>query len=378
MDNNLTTVLSANTGQPANAAANAAGVTGVSSTGNKPTLPNNTLLEEMVKRLSKQGEGVSTSASSELQTAIQNSITATEQAGALTAQRLESERGREVGFLRDRGQAQFTGALEERRGYATQVAALRELTETTEKSVRDLDARYNEALMANDANTIAEVSKLRISALEYKQKQEQDFFSNVMSVANLQQSAIDSVMRREEFWSGQEQQERQFVMSLANSKYEFEQNMSMQYKELGLKEQELDIARERNSISRAEYNLRKSEIQGEKNTTFVKAAIRDRIQKMQDNGMDVSGMDILSFTTQFGAELGTTIPGFKMEADTLAQIVNEAKTDVMSNAPSTVQQSTGRVGGVLPALGSAANELYGFGDNGLMRNFTNFWFGARQ
>lgn len=362
MDNNLTTVLSANTGQPANATANSAGVTGVSSTGTPSALPQNTLLEEMVKRLSKQGEGISSSASSELQAAIQDSIKAAQDSGAITSQRLESERQREVGFLRDRGQAQFTGALEERRGYATQVAALRELTETTEKSVKDLDARYNEALMANDANTIAEVSKLRMSALEYKQKQEQDFFSNVLSLANLQQSAIDSVMRREEFWSGQEQQERQFVMSLANSKYEFEQNMAMQYKELGLKEQELDIARERNSISRDEYALRKSEIQGEKNTTFVKAAVRDRIQKMLDNDIDVEGMDTLSFTTQFGAELGTTIPGFKMEADTLAQIVTEAKADVLSNipqgpAPQASRTLWDRAGDIFGAEGSFGRLL---------------------
>jgi len=285
---------------------------------------------------------------------------------------------REVSFARDRAGATYTAALEGRTGYATQVAGLRELTDTTEKSVRDLDKRYQEAIMANDANTASQLSQLRMQKLEFQTQQEQNLFQNMMSVANMQQSSIDSMMRSNEFWAGQEQQERQFVVGMAQSSYQFQKNLGIQYKELGLKEQELDISRQRNAISQAEFNLRKDEINKEKNTTFVKAAVRDRIQKMKDQNIDVGSMDILSFVTQFGGELGQTLPGFKMDADVLAQIVSEAKDDVMKDGGGTVSQPTGRTGGVLPSLASGFNKLYGFGEGGLMGSFTNFWLGSKQ
>jgi hypothetical protein len=93
----------------------------------------NPVVAALAERLTQQGQGISTSASSEIQATIANAMGDVTRAGEATSARLQSERGREVGFAQDRGAAQFTTALEGRSGYATQVAGLRELTETTEK-----------------------------------------------------------------------------------------------------------------------------------------------------------------------------------------------------------------------------------------------------
>ena len=107
------------------------------------------------------------------------------ESGALTDKRLQSERMREVSFARDRAGTTYTAALEGRTGYATQVAGLRELTDTTEKSIRDLDQRYQEAIMSNDANVSSQLAQLRVQKLDFLQKQEESFYNNLFQAAGL-------------------------------------------------------------------------------------------------------------------------------------------------------------------------------------------------
>lgn len=161
------------------------GATNTDSTGAATTPEKNPVIDILTARLEEQGKGISTSASSELQNAITGAIADTKKAGAATSARLQSERSREMAYAEDRASAQFTTALEGRTGYATQVAGLRELTETTTKSIRDLDQRYQEAILSNDANTASQMAQLRMQKLEFIQRQEEQFYSNLFSLANI-------------------------------------------------------------------------------------------------------------------------------------------------------------------------------------------------
>lgn len=161
------------------------GATSTDSTGTATTPEKNPVIDILTARLEEQGKGISTSASSELQNAITGAIADTKKAGAATSARLQSERSREMAYAEDRASAQFTTALEGRTGYATQVAGLRELTETTTKSIRDLDQRYQEAILSNDANTASQMAQLRMQKLEFIQRQEEQFYSNLFSLANI-------------------------------------------------------------------------------------------------------------------------------------------------------------------------------------------------
>lgn len=263
-----------------------------SGTGNK----SDKLIEALTERLTKQGQGISSSSSSNLQAEIEKAMKGTEKAGALTAERLQSERAREVSFARGEAGDTYTTALEGRTGYATQVAGLRRLTETTEKSVRDLDQRYQEALMANDANTASQIAGLRMQKLEFLERQEQNFYNNLFALGNLQEQALNRAQQNEQFWLKRDQDNKQFVLQLTQSKYEFEKNYGLQLEQLGLDEKRLEIERSRNNLSWQEYRDRKAEIEKEKLSTGLSAKITSDLRReVTELGKDPSQIDPVSY-----------------------------------------------------------------------------------
>ena len=174
----------------------------------------NALIEALTARLTSQGQGISSSSSSNLQSSINDAIASTIDSGNLSSSALELQRQRELGYAQDRASATITGSLEGRTGYATQIVALRELTETTEKSVRDLDMRYKEAIMSNDSATAQRVADLQMQKLEYAQQQEQNFYSNLFSLANLQSQEASRQQQADQFNRGLTAEEQQFEKKL--------------------------------------------------------------------------------------------------------------------------------------------------------------------
>jgi len=346
MDNDLLTILSTGGKSGTGASASAAGVSGTTTSApGRGNVPDNSVLDALVARLTEQGKGISTSSSSNLQNSINQAISDTQKSGDLTKQALQSERSREIGFARDRAGATYDTALEGRTGYATQVAGLRELTETTEKSIRDLDKRYQEAMLANDAGTAQRVADMRMKKEEFLMTQEQNFFSNVMSVAGMKQNAIGQLMQSEQFWAGQEESQRQFAMNMAQSSYQFEKNLGISYKELDMKSQELDIARDRNQISREELQLRRSEINKEKNNLTTQGILQQRMLDMKKQGIDVNSMDKLSLFGDLYAEIMSRNPNFDLDNETFNTIAMQAYSNV-SDVSTTVAPESTRVGGV--------------------------------
>lgn len=293
--------------------------------GNQPAMDSNPLIAALTERLTNQASGISTSSSSNLQNSINEAIAGTQMAGELSRQRLESERQRELGFARDRQGAQLTGALENRRGYATQVVALRELTETTEKEIKDLDQRYQEMIMAGDAATAQRVADLQMQKLEFLQEQEQQFYNNLISVANLQQEALQMAQQNEQFIRAQEQQERQFRDELKQSQYEFDRNYGLELDMMDIRERELDIQLERNQIAWAEYNQKKSEIVAEKNNINLQAIIAQDMKNQIAKGVS---LDELLGTDYMARMFETT--GFEGSSEEMATLIRSAYSTVNS------------------------------------------------
>lgn len=332
MDNELLQVLMTGSTGGAAASASKTGVAGTSTT--KPsvsTVPNNAVLDALVARLTEQGKGISTSSSSKLQSSIDQAITDTQTSGNLSRAALQSEREREVAFARDRAGATYTTALEGRSGYATQVAGLRELTETTEKSIRDLDKRYQEAMLANDAATAQRVADMRMKKEEFLMQQEQNFFNNIMGVANLQQTAIGQQQQNEQFWAEQEAAQQRFVTEMAQSSYQFQKNYGLQLQEMGLKEQQLEIERSRYNLSLQEYNDKKKALLEEKTNVNTRALIandiKNKLQSVTDD-TKLSRQQILQ--PAYLAEMREKT-GFEGSTEELAKIVTEAYGEVSSD-----------------------------------------------
>lgn len=305
---------------------------GSGTTVNKPDVPTpatNTgtqsdgFIKAITERLTKQGQGISSSSSSNLKSEIEKAIIGTEQAGEMTRERLLSEKGREVSFARGQASDTYNEALEGRKGYGTQVSALRKLTETTEKSVRDLDQRYQEAILANDAATAKTISDLRIKKLEFQQQQEESFYSNLFALGNLQEQALNRAQQNEQFWIKKEQDDKQFVIELTNSKYEFEKTMGLQLQELSLKEQQLDIDRSRLNLSYQEYRDKKNELTKEKSFTNTKAIIAQDIKNKIAEGIDTN----LFLTPDYLQTVGEKT-GFDGTTEELSTIIKDAFASV--------------------------------------------------
>jgi len=256
-----------------------------------PEAKGNPLVDALTERVIQQGKGISSSSSSSLQDSINEAIAGTQAAGDATAARLQSERSREVSYAQDRAGAQFTNAIESRSGFATQTAAFKELTETTEKSVRDLDQRYQESIMANDANTAGQIATLRMQKLEFQAKQEQDYFNNLVSVTSMSQQADQFAETQKLAYQKQLADDERFAKQMAQSTYQFEKNLGIQYEEIGLKEQELNIARERNQLSRDQFNEQKSELNREKSIVSTTSIVTERLKNMKKRGQDPENMD---------------------------------------------------------------------------------------
>lgn len=306
-------------------------VNGGSTSGSSSTSRSNPVLEALTERLTQQGKGISTSSSSSLQDSINEAIAGVQTSGNLTRERLQSEREREVSFAQDRASATFTTALESRSGYGTQVAALKELTETTEKSVRDLDKRYQEAILANDAETASTIAGLRIQKLQFQVEQEQAFFSNLIGVANLQQQAIQNEIQNEQFWIKKKQEDDQFAQTMAQSELQFEKNYGIALQEVSLKEQQLEIERQKFNLSAQEYRDRKAALATEKTFANTRAIIANDIKnKLLTAGTDQKLTREQILNPVYMAEMAERT-GFDGTTEELATVIQDAYKDVSAD-----------------------------------------------
>lgn len=97
--------------------------------------------------------------------------------------------GREKEFATEQFAQQKTTARESQRGFAVNTAALAQLDERTEKSLRDLDQREQELLsQATETSTqqAFQIAGLKFEALQFRQQAEQQAFTNLFNMGQLQ------------------------------------------------------------------------------------------------------------------------------------------------------------------------------------------------
>lgn len=156
--------------------------TGQPLSGASPTTPSGSSVDSsFMDALQKQILGQSGMVSS-YNTTLQSNIQNLQDAGA------KSDAATNLDFDRQRGDALDTGQNDEMNGRAAgaggimNLAALRELTNTTDKNLNDLESRRQEALLNNDSATAKAVSDMQTKALEFQQKANQDVFSNLLNL----------------------------------------------------------------------------------------------------------------------------------------------------------------------------------------------------
>jgi hypothetical protein len=172
---------------------------------------NNPVLGEIEKRL-LEGSSAISSETGALEKTISDSISSVKQGQAATESRITSDFKSERNYLTNQGEASATTALEGRQGFGTQLAAMRMLTETTDKTLRDLDVRKQDALLANDSAAAQRISDLQLKEYEYRQKAKQDMFNNLISVGNYS-------LNKSTFEAGREEEAKRFGLAKRAQKF---------------------------------------------------------------------------------------------------------------------------------------------------------------
>lgn len=140
-------------------------------------------LAEMQSQLTRQSGSIS-SASTNIEKAISESISNLQKSNASTTKATTSAFDRQIDQTRKSGSFAFTGAQEEQRGFAQNVGILRKINEDTNTNLKDLEQRKQEVILQGDAATASKIADLQLKALEFKQQSEQQVFSNLLSMSN--------------------------------------------------------------------------------------------------------------------------------------------------------------------------------------------------
>jgi hypothetical protein len=89
--------------------------------------------------------------------------------------------------VRETGLETLTQARELQRGVgaASSFALINKIEEATNKELKDLDLRYQEALATGQFETAQSISDLQVKAIQTKQEQQQQAYQNMLNAANL-------------------------------------------------------------------------------------------------------------------------------------------------------------------------------------------------
>jgi hypothetical protein len=126
--------------------------------------------------------GAVSSATGTISDAVAEAIEGQREAASANVQRLESQFGRESDYLLKNLMNQRTSLLEGTRGGAVSGAALNMVDKEIEKSMRDLEQRKEEMILAGNAAAATAISDLQMKQLEMKVNVQQQKFTNALGL----------------------------------------------------------------------------------------------------------------------------------------------------------------------------------------------------
>ena len=140
-------------------------------------------IKELQKSLLAQS-GMVSSASSNIEKSIDEAISGVRRSNEASTARIESEYSRERSFQLGKNATSEEAFFENRTGYATSVTAFTNLREYNAKSIKDLDQRKNELILAGDAAAAGKIAELQLQKLSFEQQAAQQTFQNLLGIGN--------------------------------------------------------------------------------------------------------------------------------------------------------------------------------------------------
>lgn len=156
-------------------------------------------IQQLRSTLTQQG-GIISSNDTQLDTKIDEAIKTVSGGAEATTKRIESEFGRERQVLERNVASSETAFVESNRGYAMNNAALKQLKDDNQKSLRDLDQRKQELILSGDAQAASQIAALQVEKIRFENEATQRAFSNLLSLGNftIQQSSEERLARQSE------------------------------------------------------------------------------------------------------------------------------------------------------------------------------------
>src|SRR3990167_4893150 len=142
-----------------------------------------TLMKSIQDKLLSQGDIV-TSGQTDLEEFIKGQATSLKEAQQKTATGIEAAYTRAKTETAEVGATKLTSQREQQRGYAVNQGVIKQIEEDTQRNLKDLDLRKQEALASGAMDVAEKISGLQLQAMSYAQTAKQNAFQNILSLGN--------------------------------------------------------------------------------------------------------------------------------------------------------------------------------------------------
>lgn len=147
------------------------------------------------------------SSDSGIESAINRAIGTAKETQQSQAARTNTAAREQAANIQRSGLIQQTDAVEGRRGFATQTAVLRNILNTTNQELKDLETRRQDLLATGESELASQVAGLQVQSLQLAQEAKQNAVNNMINLSNSmfnfrrlqmdeQQQATDNALSR--------------------------------------------------------------------------------------------------------------------------------------------------------------------------------------
>lgn len=231
------------------------------------TLPQDTTNNDFMTKIQNQllgQSGIISSSNTNLEDKLASAISGIKSSADSSNKVVQSQFEREAqGILETGNDAQLAGRAAGQGGIMN-MAALRELTGTTDKNLKDLAQRKQELILQNNSQAASKVAEMEMAALKFKQEAEQQVFSNLLGMGNY----ANQVQSEQRLAKAQSFTEQQAVSSVA-LQYGLSvkpgdtlESIVSKAAPMASKEQQMKLAKMQSEINRSNAEIRKINAEG--------------------------------------------------------------------------------------------------------------------
>lgn len=128
--------------------------------------------------------GIISSSNTAMEDKINEAISGIQSGAKSNAAAITSQYDRNKGYTAEAGAQKQTSFQEAQRGYATNTAALKQISDDTTKQLNDLEQRKQELILQGNATAAGQVSEIQLQAIQFRQQAQQQVFTNLLGMAN--------------------------------------------------------------------------------------------------------------------------------------------------------------------------------------------------